>query len=593
MSCDITCTVFFVVISTMQEHSPPSTQAIEQVCLSPAITSSNQNSTISFTFTLSSSNFYQPDLNSSSPSVHVTPTPLITQSTMQPFSTVPFPSVTHSATHTPAPSTIASTTLAQQDDGGAISTHSRISDTDSDGDQGMVIPAEGDLPPDSHEHDEHASNAPSPPTVNKDTAQEEVLNSQSENVNGSTVHNDRNEVVPGNQLDSDSVLEDNCYGDPGSVDHINNSNSGSDSDSVIVLQASAPATRRDQSSQPAQLDSSEDFQESPLPKTPKRTAAKKSTPQSYAKKPASRVAAGKRGLTSTASKESPQVSASVAKKMIVTRSVTSSRGSKSFVESGAATRPPREFYSGRTAAMSAARSSKPPQPSTAGLGHGRVTTKPTSLATKATSGATTSTQAAATSVKTPANRPTATTKPGKATSGATTSTQASMASSATAAKTPTNRSTATTKPAPIVASESTTATVQTAPAAKHAPSARPVTPTSTKPTRNTSTKSTPNSSKPSRPTSARPTASTKSARSSKPKENSTTKNSKGNSISGVASSGQSRNSSKNQRKGTKRPLADEAETGATSPRKKARSFEPGSPRSDGVGSEIALHTRGL
>ena len=551
----------------MQEHSPPSTQAIEQVCLSPAVTSSNQSSSVSFTFTLSSSNFYQPNLGSSTPSIQVIPSPLITQRTIQPSSTVQFPAIAHSASHSLAPYTASSTLFVQPVGADAVATHSRTDTMDFEGDQGTVTPAVGDLPHNSHQHDDQGetskSSAPPPAAVSRDTTQGEVHNSQSQNANNGTAHIDGDDVAPDNQLllDSNSILEDTCGGDPGDIDD----NDGSDSDSVIVIQESTPATGRNQSSRPTQLDSSEDFQESPLPKTPKRTAAKKSTPQSHTNKPSPRVAAGKRGLPSTVSKETPHVAAPPAKKVIVTRSMTSSR---SYVGSGASTRPPREFYK-RTVATSV-QSSKPPQPSTARLGHGQVTTKPTTATKRATSGTTTSTQAAKTSSastgKTLANTPTVNTNLAK----------------------------------PTVASESTVATVKTPSAPKHALSARPLTPTSTKSIHNALTKSTPNSSKPSRPTSStRPATSSKSVRSSKPpskaaiKENSATKNTKRSAVSGVTSSTQSRNSSKSQQKGTKRRLADEAPADAASPRKKARSFEPGSPRGDGVNSEIALHTRGL
>ena len=550
------------IVSNMQEHSPPSTQAIEQVCLSPAVTSSNQSSSVSFTFTLSSSNFYQPNLGSSTPSIQVIPSPLITQRTIQPSSTVQFPAIAHSASHSLAPCTASSTPFVQPVGADAVATHSRTDTMDFKGDQGTVTPVVGDLPHNSHQHDDQGetskSSAPPPAAVSRDTTQGEVHNSQSQNANNGTAHIDGDDVAPDNQLllDSNSILEDTCGGDPGDFDD----NDGSDSDSVIVIQESTPATRRNQSSQPTQLDSSEDFQESPLPKTPKRTAAKKSIPQSHANKPSPRVAAGKRGLSSTVSKDTPHVTAPPAKKVIVTRSMTSSR---SYVGSGASTRPPREFYK-RTIATPV-QSSKPPQPSTARLGHGQVTTKPTTATKRATSGTTTSTQAAKTSsASTVKTTPTVNTNPAK----------------------------------PTVASESTAAhTVKTPSAAKHAISARPLTPTTTKSTRNTLTKSTPNSTKPSRPTSsARPATST---RSSKPpskaaiKENSATRNSKRSTVSGIASSSQSRNSSKSQQKGTKRRLADEAPAEAASPRKKARSFEPGSPRGDGVNSEIALHTRGL
>ena len=506
----------------------------------------------------------------------MTSTPIITQPTIQPSSTGQFPAITRCVTHSLAPC-IASSTQPVGGGGGAntIATHSRTETADCEGDQGTGIPAVEILPHNSHQHDDQtkvsASSVPPLPAVSRDTTQEEVHTSQSQNMNSSTVHIDGGGVAPDNQLppDSDCILEDTC-GDPG---NINDSDGGSDSDSVIILQESTPDTRRNQPSQPTQLDSSEDFQESPLPKTPKRTAAKKSTPQSHVNKPSPRVVAGKRGLTSTASKETPLAGAPPAKKVIVTRSMTSSRSNKSYVGSGASTKPPREFYNWRTAATSVVRSSRPPQPSTARLGRGQVTTKPTAAAKKATSGATTSTQAA-------------------------------KVSSASSVKTLANTSAATTNSAPVVnptaASESTVATVKTPSAAKHASSARPLTPTSTKSTCNASTKSTPNSSKPSRPTSsARPATSTKSARSSKPpskaaiKENSTAKNSKRSTVSGIASSTQSRNSSRSQQKGTKRRLADEAPADAASSRKKARSFEPGSPRRDGVSSEIALHTRGL
>ena len=484
------CMILFIV-SNMQEHSPPSTQAIEQVCLSPAVTSSNQSSSVSFTFTLSSSNFYQPNLGSSTPSIQVIPAPLISQRTIRPSSTVQFPAVAHNL----APCTASSTPFVQPVGADAVAMHSRTETMDFEGDKGTVTRAVGDLPHDSHQHDDQgetsASSAPPPASV----TQEEVHNNQSQNVNNSTAHIDEDDIAPDNQLllDSNSILEDTC-GDPGDI----NDNDGSDSDSVIVIQESTPATRRNQSSQPTQLDSSEDFQESPLPKTPKRTAAKKSTPQSHANKPSPRVAAGKRGLSSTVSKETPHVGAPTAKKVIVTRSMTSSRN---FVGSGASTRPPREFY--KCTVATSVQSRKPPQPSTARLGHGQVTMKPT-------------------------------TETKRATSGATTSTQAAKASSASTGKTLANTPTVNTNLAkPTVASESTAATVKTPSAAKHALSARPLTPTSTKSTRNTLTKSTPNNSKPSRPTSsARPAASTKSARSSKPpskaaiKENSATKSSK-------------------------------------------------------------------
>ena len=446
----------------------------------------------------------------------------------------------------------------------------------------MVTPLVGGLPPDSCQRDEQgemsATSAPPPLAASRDATQKEVHGSQSQNVNSDTVH-DGNEVAPGNQPshDSESVLEDTYHDDPGNVDNTNDSTSGSDGDSVIVLQESTPATRRKQLSQPAQLDSSEDFQESPLPRTPKRTPAKKSTPQSHAKKPGSDIAARKRG----ASKESPKGRATVAKKVIVTRSMMSSRGSKSFVESGVSTRPVREFYNWRTAAVAAAKGNRPPQPnSTTTAKHGQIA-KPTSAARKATSGA------------------------------ATTTAQAAKPPLASNKQTSANKhTTSSTKLAPIVkptiASKSTTATVQTAPAAKHAQSARPSTPTSAKPTRNASTKSTPSSSKTSRPTSAtsaKPTTSTKSAQSSKPlgraasKDSSAAKSSKGNSVSGVATISQSKNATKSRQKGMKRHLADEdsdeAQADAASPRKKAGSFEPTSPRKDRVSSEIAMHTRGL
>ena len=551
--------LILLIVSNMQEHSPPSTQAIKQVCLSPALTSSNQSSSVSFTFTLSSSNFYQPDLGSSTPSIQVIPAPLITQRTIQPSSTVQFPAVAHSASHNLAPCTASSTPFVQPVGADAIATHSKTETMSFEGGKGTVTPAVGDLLHDSHQRDDQGETSTSPPAaISRDVTQEEVHNSQSQN--NSTAHIGGDDVAPDNRvlLDSNSILEDTC-GDPGDIDD----NGGSDSDSVIVIQESTPATRRNQSSRPTQLDSSEDFQESPLPKTPKRTAAKKSTPQSHANKPSPRVAAGKRGLSSMVSKETPHVGAPPAKKMIVTRSMTSSRN---YVGSGASTRPPREFYK-RTVATSV-QSSKPPQPSTARLGHGQLTMKPTTETKRATSGATTSTRAAKTSsASTAKTTPTVNTNPAK----------------------------------PTVASESAAAhTVKTPSAAKHALSARPLTPTSTKSTRNALTKSTPNSSKAFRPTSsARLAASTKSARSSKPPskaaitENSATKNSKRSTISGVASSSQSRNSSKSQQRGTKRHLADEAPADAASPRKKARSFEPGSPRGDGISSEIALHTRGL
>lgn len=470
---------------------------------------------------------------------------------------------------------IASTPLVQPVESGATATYSRGNDVDSDDDQ---APAARSLLPNSDHYDKQKETAtpnasPPPPAASGDSTQKEIHNSVSQNENSDGVHNDGDEVAPNNQLplDSESVLlNDDPY--PENIDNTNNTSSGSDSDSVIVLQGSTPTTKRNQPSQPAQFDSSEDFQESPLPKTPKRTAAKKSTPQSRAKKPASSTIARKRGLTSSASRDSAQGRAPVAnKKVIVTRSMTTSRGSKNSVESGASTKPVREFYSWRTTALSAAKgSSRPPQPNN---------TKPTSTARKVTSHAnTTSTQIAkgslaASSVQTPSNRP---------------ATETSSAVKTT------------------VASKSATSTVQTTPAGRRAPSARPSTPTTTRSTRNAPTKSTPHHSKPSRPasaTSARPTTSTKSAQSSRTpgraatKDNSTAKSSKGNSVSSSASTNQSRNTGKGRQRGTKRRLSDEdgdeAQAGAASPRKKARSFEPGSPMKDGISSEIALHTRGL
>ena len=401
----------------------------------------------------------------------------------------------------------------------------------------------------------------------------ETYNNPSQNVNSNTVRNDGVGAAPGNQV-SENVIEDTYCDDPGNIDH-NNDNNGSDSDSVIVLQGSTPAAQRNQSNHPTQLDSSEDFQESPLPRTPKRTPAKKATPRSYAKKPASGVAARKRELTS---KESPQTRAPGAKKVIVTRSMTSSRGgNKDSSDGGGSARPAREFYNWRSTAWAQARSNRPQSSSASTVKHGRTTKPPP--AKKAATNITTATQAAKASLDNDK--------------------QISANRSASCVKlTPTIKLTATGRSTANVHATSTTT--------KHTSSTKSTTTptTSTESSRNATTKSTPTS-KPSRPTtstvSVKLTPTTKSTPSSKPsskaaaKGSSTTKSSRGNSNSGVATPSQSKNTNKSQRRGTKRHLADEdgaeAQTDAASPRKKARSSEPGSPRNST--SEIALHTRGL
>ena len=474
-----------------------------------------------------------------------------------------------------------------------------------------------DLPLNSQQREEQgersAANVLALPSTSKETH-----NYPSQNVNSNTRHNDGDGAAPGNQ-DSDSIMEDTCCGDPGNIDNNNDSN-GSDSDSVIMLKVSPPATERNQSGHPAQFDSSDDFQESPLPRTPKKTPAKKATPQSHAKKPASGVAARMRGLSLVVSKESSQGRAPGAKQVIVTRSMTSTRGSKSSLESGAAARPVKEFYSWRTRASALAKGNRPPQSSSAStVKNGQVTKPP------------------------PAK---------KAATSTTTATQSAKASSDNDKQVLASRSASSTIRTPTIKLTSTVKSVQTATATNKALSAKPPTPTaSTKPTRNATTKSTPTSkpsraastasaksttttkstpsSKPSRAASAasaKSTTTTKSTPSSKPsraasaasakfttttkstpsskppgkvaaKDNSTIKSSQSNSVGGIVTLSQSEGTNKSRKRGIKRRLANEDDNGAqidaASPRKKARSSEPGSPRKDGTTSEIALHTRGL
>ena len=402
-----------------------------------------------------------------------------------------------------------------------------------------IVAPEGDLPCNSRQSQEpvgpSTSNVPSLPSTSKDAAQNNVHN-PSLTINSNTVNNQVDEDAPGNPLtlDSEDIPEDANYDNFGNTGH-DSDRSSDGSDSVIVLHESTPAGRK----QPVQLDSSEDFQESPLPKTPRRTAMKKATPQSHAKKTLSGVAARKRGLAS-ASKGSPQVRTSVAKKVIVTRSMATSSGNSS-VESGTSTRPAKEFYSGRTVPSTVA---KVKPNSTTPANRGQVN-KPPHAAIRPTQGITTASQA---------------TKPSSA-----------------------NRQTpATARP---------TATVRPTTATKHAAlSTGPCTPTLAKSTPNTLTKSTPTS-KPSRPISTKCTLTSKPPGGAAIRQNSTSAHTEESTTSSVASTS---NTSKIRQKGTKRRITDDksSEAQTASPRKKARSSKPGSPRKDGVNSEIAFRTRG-
>ena len=282
-------------------------QVVEEVGLSPIICSSsaNQNPPINVTLTLSSSNFCQPCVVSSTmpvcPSTHFTalPTsssipalPLTSNSSMPITSNPPVSVVGEVAT----PITRSLLQNVNKSVGAATShTHS-------------LLPTSTD----TTTHDEPQSSVPM------------VFDQTHTASHDRSIHD---EVKFG-------VIEDSFCHDPGETDV----NEGNEDDDVIVLPGSTPGGRNkgaSSSSHPTHLDSSEDFQESPLPKTPKRKSSKKNAgPQSNKKKNTSSVLTRKKAPSSLTT-ASPRGRPLFAKKEIVTRSKALSRkqGSKNLSES--------------------------------------------------------------------------------------------------------------------------------------------------------------------------------------------------------------------------------------------------------------------
>ena len=127
--------------------------------------------------------------------------------------------------------------------------------------------------------------------------------------------------TPRDDIVNESNVEESYYDDPGEID----------TDDVMELPGSTPGgIRRDESSsnRPTLLDSSEDFQESPLPKTPSRSPKKKTRPQSGKKKTPSSVSLKSRVLNSSSKESTRGRPPSATKKVIVTRSMNRTGGEK-------------------------------------------------------------------------------------------------------------------------------------------------------------------------------------------------------------------------------------------------------------------------
>ena len=196
------------------------------------------------------------------------------------------------------------------------------------------------------------------PVANKNTSKksQRITHTPSQSVDSNAML-DRGHAVRDDTLlsdrEEDSNLADAYCDDPGST--IDDNSNGSVSDSEILPRVSTPV-EGDQSRHLIELDSSEDFRESPLPETPRRALPKRAaTLQNGAKKADSGIAATKRGRSS---KESYLRTAPLRKKVIITRSMTSSRGAERSMEGAArtSTRPVEQFDSDRSTPSTRARS---------------------------------------------------------------------------------------------------------------------------------------------------------------------------------------------------------------------------------------------
>lgn len=336
-------------------------QVVEEVGLSPIVSSSsaNQNPPINVTLTLSSSNFCHPCVVSSTMPVCRTPgapsTHFTTLQTSSAISALPL-------TNIPSIPTSASTLDPLLSVVGGVATPLTRSLLQNVNESASTATSHTPslLPTctDTTAHNEPQS--PDPMTFDQTHAVSHDGN----------IHN---EVQLG-------VVEDSYCHSPGEMDE----NEENDDDDVIVLPGSTPGGRNKEassSSHPTHLDSSEDFQESPLPRTPKRRSSNKNAgSKSNKKKNTSSTLTRKKTPCSLAT-ASPRGRPLFAKKEIVTRSkaLSHAKGSKNLSEN---CRLPRQ--SGMCNVLtSGSKTSKPPQQERPETRHkGKLSTdvsKPTSI----------------------------------------------------------------------------------------------------------------------------------------------------------------------------------------------------------------------
>ena len=314
----------------VQEHTAPNTQVIEEVGLSPIITSpsTDQRSSITVTLTLSSTNFCQPHLTSSTIPIHHAPAALVTYSTTQdPSSSVP-PITTPLQTNiTSLLTTGHASSPPASVVGGAPTPLSRTQPQMESSSAVRSTTPVRTLPVDSHQRERPgvSSRVPSLPSANAGAITDEpqnaeplVLDLTCAASNDQGIHHDG------------SAFEDSHSNDPGEDDD----DDDDDDDDVIVLPGSTPRGRNRGMSTSALLDSGEDFQESPLPKTPRKSAKKKAVPQGNRKKGIPETKKGPSSLTKASPRE--RISRN---KEIVTRSKSSTRGDKNSTSSHNLSRP--------------------------------------------------------------------------------------------------------------------------------------------------------------------------------------------------------------------------------------------------------------
>ena len=588
--------VFSVLL--IQERTAPCTQASEELSLSPIITASsaNRNPVVNVTLTLCSSNFYHPILTSTAPilispglstscsTTQGTPAsiPAITAAP-QPQGAVK-PSLSSAKTSTPLTTASGCTSGV----GGATTPQSRtqvvngVAAGSGNGGSGLVVPARV-LPLDSHQLEQpgespHTLSA-TPAAANSTHAAQKEAHSVPQNADTKTLDQTRgssHSQTPHNHEHggSGSALDDGyCHG-------------SGDDDDVILQSVFIPGGGKEGKSDTrvvTQLDSSEDFQESPLPKTPKKSPKKKTTPLSHRKRSSSGIVTRKRALN-LANIKGPQGKPPTTKKVIVTRSMktaSSSRGHEggTSTDGDKLTKQVNKVSSSGDKPPAVAKVNRPPSSSP----DSRRTPIPKPSPVSTPTPATRQTPAAA-------NRPSTRASIGERSSTA--DVEKSSSSPASRHKpSPVSTPTPATRQTPAAASRpstrasigerSSTADIEkssSSPASRHTPIPKP-SPIS-RPT--PATRLTPVS------------ASRPSTRASIGERSNTADIEK--SSSGVNVTSPKRISSTLQEKGVKRRLterdSDEAQ-GPTSPRKKARSSEPSSPQKDSGSLEIALHTRGL